>query len=83
MKLDIKAVAFTTGIFGAIVLIWATVINLWGLGSVPYSLFDQLYFGLVPEGITGIFVGAVIGFIDGFIGGALLAWIYNTIASRT
>ena len=35
-----------------------------------------LYLGYAPS-IAGSVIGALIGFVDAFIGGVIVAWLYN------
>ena len=46
-------------------------------GSLIRQL-DHFYIGY-SFSVVGAFVGLVYGFIDGAIGGALFAWLYNKI----
>jgi hypothetical protein len=57
------------------ILAMATAMFGWGIGVV--QVLSTLYIGYEPS-----FVGAVWAFVDGFIGGAVLAWIYNKLVSR-
>ena len=53
----------------------------WGTELVEVA--SSLYIGFEPNGL-GVFIGGVWGFVDGFIGGVLLAWVYNrTLPKRT
>ncbi len=75
--LNEKALGLSGGIlWGAVMLVttWASV--LWGYGTAFLGVMADVYPGFsVSWG--GSIVGAVYGFIDGFIGLYLLAWIYN------
>jgi len=80
MKLNVKALALTSGILWGGAVWFAT---LWLLfrgydGSLIRQL-DHFYLGY-SFSVVGAFVGLVWGFIDGAIGGALFAWLYNKIA---
>jgi hypothetical protein len=80
MKLNVKAFALTSGILWGGAVWFAT---LWLLfrgyeGSMIRQL-DHFYMGY-SFSVVGAFVGLAYGFVDGAIGGALFAWIYNKIA---
>jgi hypothetical protein len=83
MKLEVKAFALA----GAL---------LWGLGVFFITLWvvlldgpssDPSLLGRVYRGHTYTFVGACIGLlwglVDGFLGGAILAWLYNRFSKGT
>ena len=82
MKLDVRAFALSCGI-------------IWGLGLFLLTwwiiLFDGAsgeltFIGRVYRGYSISPLGSVAGLIwatvDGLIGGAILAWLYNLIAAR-
>ncbi len=82
MKLSIKGLALAFGIsWGAGLFLW-TLLNAvtdieWGVDML------DLMVGMYPfyeVSVAGAFVGLVAGFVDGAIGGALIAWIYNKFA---
>jgi len=50
-------------------------------GGEFVSWLGDLYIGY-DASISGSFVGAAWGFLDGFVGGAVFAWIYNLITCR-
>ena len=82
MKLNVKAFALTCGIIWGIGLFLLTwwIIFFEGATGEP-TIIGQLY-----RGYTVSPAGSVIGFfwalIDGTIGGALFAWLYNFLATR-
>lgn len=49
----------------------------WGAALVPP--LASLYLGYAAS-IVGAIIGAVWAFVDGFIAGAVVAWIYNLVA---
>ena len=77
--LSIRSVALTTGIFGSVAMFflawWLIII---GNAECPVTLFERIYIGysFTP---TGSVVGAVWGFVDWGIAGAIFAWLYNFI----
>lgn len=80
MKLNIKALALTAGIlWGAAVFLAAWWIQLTGhVGGDP-TLLERIYLGYAFTPLGSV-IGLVWGFVDGLIGGALFAWLYNTLA---
>ena len=82
MKLNVKAFAFTCGIiwgFGLLLLTWWIILFEGATG-------EPTIIGLVYRGYTISLAGSIIGFfwalVDGLIGGAVLAWLYNLISAR-
>jgi len=82
MKLNVKAFALTCGIFWGIALFLLTwwIIAFDGASCEP-TFIGRLYrgFSISP---TGSFIGFVWAFVDGLIGGAIFAWLYNLISTR-
>jgi hypothetical protein len=81
MKLRIQAFGLATGIVMGLFVFLLTLVSLWfGRGEtidalvVPFPGFSR--------SIGGAIVGLIWGFVDGFIGGALLAWLYNRFADK-
>jgi hypothetical protein len=82
MRLNIKAFALTCGLiwgFGLFLLTW-WIIAFEGASGDP-TFIGRIYRGysLSP---TGSFIGLIWALIDGFIGGAVFAWLYNLITGR-
>lgn len=82
MKLNVKAFALTCGLFWGIGLFLIT----WWVILFEGSTGDLMAIGHVYRGFNispiGSLFGLIWGFIDGLVGGAIFAWIYNLIASR-
>ena len=77
--LSIRSVALTSGILGAsamFLLAWWLIII--GNAEGPTTLLERMYigYGFTPLGSV---VGAIWGFVDFGIGGAIFAWLYNLI----
>ncbi len=82
MKLNIKAFALTCALiwgFGLLFLTWWIILFEGATGNV--TLIGRVYRGYNIS-IAGSFIGLVWAFIDGLIGGAIFAWLYNFIISR-
>ena len=80
MQLNIRAFALACGLlwgFGLFLMTWWIV--LFDGPSADPTLLARVYRGyeLTP---FGSIVGLVWGLVDGAIGGAILAWLYNTLS---
>ena len=85
MKLDVKAFALACGLIwglGLFLLTW-WIIAFEGQGDPDAA---PPFIGLVYRGYDfttlGSFIGLAWALVDGVIGGALLAWLYNLLASN-
>ena len=77
--LSIRSVALTTGILGAsamFLLAWWLIII--GNAEGPTTLFERMYIGYSFTPLGSV-IGAVWGFVDWGIAGAIFAWLYNLI----
>lgn len=80
MKLDVKAMALTIGIlWGACVFIMTWWILLTGGAGGAPTLLERVYLGYHFTPIGSV-IGLVWAAIDGFICGALIAWLYNVLS---
>ena len=80
MKLNVKAFALACGIIWGLGLFGLTwwIIAFDGATGEP-TLIGQCYRGYTISP-AGSFVGLVWGLVDGLVGGAVFAWLYNVIA---
>ena len=82
MKINVKAFALTVGLFWGIGLFLIT----WWIIIFDGVTGEQLLIGRVYRGYTvsvlGSFIGFLWAFIDGIIGGAIFAWLYNFLSAR-
>ena len=77
--ISIRSLALTAGIFGATTMfLLAWWLMLTGSADGPKTLIEKIYIGYSFTPI-GSFIGAVYGFIDWGIAGAIFAWLYNKI----
>ena len=80
MKLDVKAFALTCGIICGVGLFLITwwIILFEGATGEP-TIIGRVYLGykICP---LGSIIGLVWAFVDGLIGGAIFAWLYNRIS---
>ena len=74
-----RAFALTTGIFGAATMFflswWLILI---GNAEGPVTLLERIYIGYSFTPI-GRVIGALWGFVDFGIAGAVFAWLYNKV----
>ena len=80
--MSIRSVGLTAGIFGAATMfLLAWWLMLTGNAEGPVTLFERIYIGysFTP---MGSIIGAIWGFIDWGIAGALFAWLYNLINKK-
>lgn len=82
MKLNVKALTLTAGL-------------VWGFGLFFLTLWVMLFDGATGDvtflgrfyrgyniSFTGAIIGLVWAFVDGAIGGAIFAWLYNWLSSK-
>ena len=82
MKLNVKAFSITVGLFwgvGLLLITWWII--LFDGASGASTLIGKVYRGYNIS-IIGSFIGLLWGFIDGIIGGAIFAWLYNVLSNR-
>lgn len=82
MRLNVKAFALTCGLvwgFGLFLLTWWIMVFEGSTREI--TLIGQVYRGYSISPLGSIF-GLIWALIDGMIGGAIFAWLYNLIASR-
>lgn len=85
MKLNIVSFAVAAGIVGAISYGWTTVAALIGVpGFMPFAKFLAQWYGFYGYSISwlGALVGAMWGFVEGFLWLGLLALVYNKLAGK-
>ena len=77
--LSIRSVALTLGIVGGasmFLLAWWLIVI--GNAEGPTTLLERMYIGYSFTPLGSV-IGAIWGFIDFGIGGAIFAWLYNLI----
>ena len=82
MKLNVKACALTVGLMWGLALFcftWWIILLEGATGEITF--IGRLYLGYCISPI-GSLIGLVWAFIDGIIGGAIFAWLYNFILTR-
>lgn len=82
MRLNIRAFALTCGILWGLGLFFLTLWIILFEGSTgELTLIGRVYRGYHIS-VTGGLIGLLWGFVDGLIGGAVFAWVYNLFAGR-
>lgn len=80
MKLSPKALGLTLGIFYGLCIFISTLLAVY-TGYLTH--LTELLIGVYPYyelTLQGAVAGLVWGFVDGMIGGLIVAWIYNAFA---
>lgn len=83
MKLNLKAFAMAgAGIWAACVFMVGLAHLIWpGYGGAFLDLASSIYPGFHPaNGFGAVIVGTLYALLDGWIGGAAIAWLYNSAA---
>ena len=84
MKLSIRGMAISVGLIWGVLLMFLVGLTnlLWpGYGQAFLEVMASLYPGYSgPAGFGQVIVGTLYGAVDGAIGGALFAWLYNRFA---
>jgi hypothetical protein len=86
MKLNIKALAMAFGLIWAAGILFVEVAHMiWpGYGAAFLQLIGSIYPGYRPgTGVGSVIVGTLYGLVDGGVGGACFAWLYNLCLPRT
>ena len=81
--MSIRSLALTAGIFGAstmFLLAWWLILI--GNAEGPQTLLERIYIGYSFTPLGSI-IGAVWGFVDWAIAGAIFAWLYNWINRKS
>jgi len=80
MKLNVKALALTSGILWGLGLFIGTwwIILTAGTTNTP-TFLSMMYRGYSITPLGSVF-GLIWAFFDGLIGGAIFAWLYNLLA---
>lgn len=79
MQLSVKGLAFSIGIIEGLVFFVLGLTAMGGYGEAFVNAVSTLAIGY-DASVAGAVIGAIWGFVDGLIGGALIAVIYNHFA---
>jgi hypothetical protein len=83
MRFNIRALALAIGVFwGGAILITGVANLIWpGYGQAFLQLIASIYPGYSGASSLGqVVIGTLYGLVDGTIGGAVFAWVYNWLA---
>ena len=83
MKFSTKGLALASGILWGLAMLVMGLANLvWGsYGQQFLQLMASVYPGYhATRSIAEVIVGTLYGAVDGFVGGAVFAWLYNQFA---
>lgn len=85
MRLNVKAMALACAlIWGILAMLLVGLVNLiWPDYGRPFlELAASIYPGYKAKGGIGqVIIGTLYGLLDGLIGGAIFAWLYNLLAT--
>ncbi len=82
MKLNVRAFALAFGIWwgaGIFLLAW-WIMAVGGQVDGP-TFLERVYIGYAYTPLGSV-IGLVWGFVDGLVGGAIFAWLYNLLQTR-
>ena len=77
-KFSPNALGIAIGILWAAYVLFCGIIAMFGWGIALVDAFSSLYIGYGPS-VFGAIIGALWGFVDGYIAGVVIAWLYNKL----
>jgi len=80
-KLNVKALTIALGSAWALCMLLAGWAAMFGWSVKFVEVMGSAYIGFEPSFLGGI-IGAFWGFVDGAVGGFVIAVIYNAIAKK-
>jgi len=80
-KLNVKALAIALGSAWALCMLFTGWAAMFGWSTKFVEIMGSAYIGFEPSFLGGI-IGALWGFLDGAIGGLVIALIYNAVSRR-
>jgi hypothetical protein len=73
------ALGIAIGVLWAIYVFFAGIFAMFGWGAALVTTLASFYIGYGAS-IVGAIIGAIWAFVDGFVAGVVIAWIYNLVA---
>lgn len=73
------ALGIAIGVLWAIYVFFAGIFAMFGWGTALVTTLASFYVGYGAS-IAGAIIGAIWAFVDGFVAGVVIAWIYNLVA---
>ena len=77
-KLNVLSLGLSLGITWVSYILFIGIAAMFGWGTGWVKGLSNLYIGYKPS-FLGLIIGSCWAFLDGFIGGVMIAWIYNKI----
>ena len=78
-KIQPLALGIAIGVLWALYVFFIGIAAMFGWGNALVDVLASLYIGYEAS-VIGAIIGAIWAFIDGFIAGVVIAWIYNRLA---
>lgn len=78
-KLDAKAMALSIGIVWSALIFLSAFMAMLGWAVDMVDVLGSLYIGYQAT-FAGAIIGALWAFIDGYVGGLIVVWLYNKFA---
>ncbi len=73
------ALGVAIGVLWAFYVSCLAIVAMFGWGTALVESLASLYIGYEAS-LIGALIGAVWAFVDGFIAGVVIAWVYNVVA---
>jgi len=80
-KMNVKALAIALGSAWGLCMLFIGFASMFGMAEKFVEVMGSGYIGFEPT-FVGSIIGAVWGFVDGAIGGIVIALIYNAVAKK-
>ncbi len=80
-KLNVKGLAIGLGVAWSFCMLFIGWASIFGWSANIVEVMSSVYIGFKPTFLGGI-IGAAWGFVDGAIGGLIIAIIYNAVAKK-
>ena len=77
-KLSPNALGIAIGVLWALYVVFCGITAMFGWGVALVDTLSSLYIGYAPS-IVGAAIGAIWAFVDGYIAGVVIGWIYNRL----
>ena len=77
-KFSPNALGIAIGVLWAAYCLFCGITAMFGWGIALVEAISSLYIGYGPS-VLGAIIGALWGFVDGYIAGVVIAWLYNTL----
>lgn len=74
-----NALGIAIGVLWAAYVFFCGITAMFGWGVALVEAISSLYIGYGPS-IGGAIIGTIWGFVDGYIAGVVIAWLYNKVA---